>query len=486
MVSCASGPGRKPVPAVGAPDAKTVPASQAETPPAPPPVAAARAAPSPSEESIQPPAPAQETPPAAPDAALTLPAAPQSRQPAVAEEAVSPPSAKPGPVKFPLSNPQPPPSPAKPAAAADRGRQPQPAQVATPQPASKPGAAAGGAAGAAAGGAAPSGTVAPVGAASASGSTDTAQKKPDASAYGRLREIFARVGDDLQVGLDGPGFLFLGFPDRSPDGDGMSFKGKETRDGKTWFTFRALKLGTFDLDFLRQDNTTGSSARETVRVHVVSDADFSAAVAQGPAQGQSPAEAGDPAFADRLSGLGQYEAALAELLKGYRDGNPDLNGRIAQLYLRTGAYDAAAKYFSKNITAPSPYGDSAVIGLVRVAIARKDQADLLSLLRKLLLAKDPGLEETLIAAARFEKERLEIGVGIDLASEYELRYPAGKWRDEADFILAQLLEANSPFRDISRARATYRGILDQHPESVFAPAARDRVEYIDRHFFQVR
>ena len=72
-----------------------------------------------------------------------------------------------------------------------------------------------------------------------------------------MREIYARQGDELQVGLDGAGFLFLGFPDRSPLADGMSFKGKENRNGKTWFTFQALKLGTYDLDFLQQENTTG-------------------------------------------------------------------------------------------------------------------------------------------------------------------------------------------------------------------------------------
>ncbi|HVO38956.1 MAG TPA: hypothetical protein VMV03_08005 [Spirochaetia bacterium] len=295
------------------------------------------------------------------------------------------------------------------------------------------------------------------------------------------------MGDDMQIGLDGPGFLFLGFPDRAPEGDGISFKGKDTRDGKTWFTFRAVKMGTYDLDFLRQDNSTGSSAKETVRVHVVSDADFSTAVAGGgTAPAAAAAEAGDPLFADRLASLGQYDAAVAELLKGYREGDPQRTSRIAQLYMLTGSYEAAAKFYTKNLGAPAPWGDGAVIGLARVAIAQKDQAELISLLKKLLSAKDPGLEETLIAAARMERDRREVGVGIDLASEYAQRYPAGAWRDEADFILAQLLEADSQFRDIARARALYRGILDRHPESVFAPPARDRVEYIDRHFFQIR
>ena len=37
----------------------------------------------------------------------------------------------------------------------------------------------------------------------------------------------------------------------------MSFKSKENRNNKTWFTFQALKIGTYDLDFLQQDNMAG-------------------------------------------------------------------------------------------------------------------------------------------------------------------------------------------------------------------------------------
>ena len=129
----------------------------------------------------------------------------------------------------------------------------------------------------------------------------------------------------MQIGLDGLGYLFLGFPDRSPQADGMSFKAKQNRNNKTWFTFQALKLGTYDLDFLLQQNTTGQSSKETVRVHVVSDSDFASAVNQQPEQGQTGSalgETGDPVFAERLTSLGQDQAAIAELLKGYKDGNP--------------------------------------------------------------------------------------------------------------------------------------------------------------------
>lgn len=269
----------------------------------------------------------------------------------------------------------------------------------------------------------------------------------------------------------------------------MSFKGKENRNNKTWFTFKALKLGTYDLDFLLQENTTGKSSKETVRVHVVTDQDFASAVHQQPEQGQAgpgTGETGDPAFAARLSSLGEYEAAIGELLKGYKDGKPALNDQIASLYMRTRDWDAAGKYYSKNLLPQTTFTPSAVTGLVRIAIAQKDQLALMSYLKQFLAVTDPAAEETLIQAARMEWERSETGVGLDLAGEYASRYPDGKWRDEADFLLAQLLEKDSAFRDIGRARDLYSSMLRRFPESAFADTARERLRYIERHFYQVR
>lgn len=307
--------------------------------------------------------------------------------------------------------------------------------------------------------------------------------------YGRLREIYARQGDEVQIGLDGTGFLFLGFPDKSPQTDGMSFKGKENRNNKTWFSFQPLKLGTYDLDFLRQDNSTGQSNKETVRVHVVSDQDFNIATNQQQGLDQSSAgkvEPGDTAFAQRLSGLGANEAAIAELLKGYRDGNPALNDQIASLYMGTGAFDAAGKYYQKNMSPQTPFTTDAVLGMVRIAIAQKDQQGLMSYLKQFLAVKGPAMEETLLRAARMEKEKGETGVALDLAAEYTTRYPEGNWRDEAAFLTAQLLEADSRYRNIARARDIYLEILRSYPESTFASAARERLLYLERHFFEVR
>jgi hypothetical protein len=51
---------------------------------------------------------------------------------------------------------------------------------------------------------------------------------------------------------------------------------------------------------------------------------------------------------------------------------------------------------------------------------------------------------------------------------------------------AQLLEADSRFRDIARARDLYLQVTRNYPESPFAGLASERLLYIERHFFQVR
>lgn len=318
------------------------------------------------------------------------------------------------------------------------------------------------------------------------------KKTPTVAESSRVREIYARQGDELQIGLEGKGFIFLGFPDASTQAPGVSFKGKETRDGKSFFTFKALRFGTYELGFLQQDNSTGRSNRETVRVHVVAEAEFAAAIGSGGAAQESaglvkaPGVTGDYAHAEKLAGLGAREAALEEFLKGYAEGNGYLNDRIATLYFVGGDLDAAEKYYAKNLLLPGRPSETGVLGMVRVALVRGDARSLLSHLKPFLAIQELSIEGELIQAARLEQRTGGTGVGLELLSEYVKRYPDGRWRDEAAWIAGQLYEADSPMRDIARARDIYRGLLQSYPESPFAARARDRVRYIEEHFFTVR
>ncbi len=304
----------------------------------------------------------------------------------------------------------------------------------------------------------------------------------------RLREIYARIGDEVEIGLEGEGFLFLGFPDRV-QADGMSFKSKQARDGKTYFKFKAFSKGDYDLSFLQQDNARGRTQKETVRIHVVSEADFTAAVErQAPPQAPDARdmEPADYQYAEKLIALGKLDAALKELAKGYKETDGYANDRIAFVYLLKRDYEAAEKYYGRNLLPAGAYSNKAVIGMVRVAIQKKDSAGFFSYLKRMLAITDLNIEEPLIQGALFQMEKGEVGVALDLLAEYTRRYSQGTGIDEARFLTAQLLERDSAYRDIPRARELYRGILAEFPESRFAGSSRERLRYIEQHFYYVR
>jgi TolA-binding protein len=335
-------------------------------------------------------------------------------------------------------------------------------------------------------------------AAAASAATASATTAPAASASAapvatpaaakKVREVYARVGDEVEVALDGEGFLFLGFADRETDS--MTFKARTVKDGKTFFRFKALKLGTWSLDFQQQDNATGTTRVESVRVVVLEEAEFAEAVQRQTESGGEAVlediEAGRWEWAEKLASIGKETAAIAEYLKGYREGNPELNDRIAVLY--TGTKDAAAaeKYWRKNIGTASPWGDRAVVGLARLAVARGDLDGYLAWHRQLLAVSAVPIGDVLVDAALAARAKGDVGLGIDLLSEYGRRYPGGGRMDEAAFFTAQLLEADSPFRDLKRSRDLYAALLREFPESGHAAEAAERLRYLDQHFFTIR
>jgi tetratricopeptide (TPR) repeat protein len=157
----------------------------------------------------------------------------------------------------------------------------------------------------------------------------------------------------------------------------MSFKTKETRDGKTYFKFKAFSVGVYDLSFQKQDNSIGKTSKETVKIHVVSDAEFNAAV-DVQARDVTQAEAADTVYADSLVVLGKYDAAISEYMKGYRESDGFINDRVASVYMRTGDFDAAEKYYKRNLSPAGAYTERAVLGLVRISLAKRDSVPLLS------------------------------------------------------------------------------------------------------------
>jgi hypothetical protein len=314
----------------------------------------------------------------------------------------------------------------------------------------------------------------------------TAANTPASAPQERRREVLARKGDTVTIELEGKGWLFLGLPpsDRNP---GVSYLSADAGGTHSSFSFKALEYGEYDLGFQLQDNTRGLLRNQTVRLRVLPDEQFSESVARQAAVPQTaPLDPAQLAGAERLFAARAFDLALAEYLKLYREGDPLLNDRLAAIYAESGEPAAAAKYFQKNLSAPDPYGERAVVGLVRAGLALGSEELVHEQLKSLLEVHSLPIGRELLDTAHFLKGRGRAALALDLLQEYLRRYDRGDELDRAWFLLAQLYELDSPLRDVAKARKYYAKIYEELPESAYAAEARARIRYLDRYFFNVQ
>ena len=86
------------------------------------------------------------------------------------------------------------------------------------------------------------------------------------------------------------------------------------------------------------------------------------------------------------------------------------------------------------------------------------------------------------ARAEFNAGRVEPALVI--LDTMRLRFPAGS--DEAWLLYGQLLEANSPSRDIRLALEFYRRLVNEYPQSNLVFEALRRIAHLERFFFNIR
>ena len=109
----------------------------------------------------------------------------------------------------------------------------------------------------------------------------------------------------------------------------------------------------------------------------------------------------------------------------------------------------------------------------------------------------PQTTETLPGAASYDmtpdeyirQATLEFNAGrveaaLSILDRFRVLYPSGT--DEAWWLYAQLLEANSPLRDIRLALEYYRRLVREFPQSPRVPDAQRRIAYLERFYINIQ
>lgn len=232
-------------------------------------------------------------------------------------------------------------------------------------------------------------------------------------------------GRPFEVALPGRGWVYLG------GGDELQFLDRTTREGDVVFSFRGPAVDAAPgepttLEFESQDLATGRRTRHEERVLVAEGGDSGSGRNTGPADANAAGEGANNAGEDAESGE-EVEAA------GAGEGTAD--------------------------------EDPAGAGGVPADLSQADYEE--------LLVRVDGLE-----AAGEHREAVEIleamrreGIGRD---------------DELIMRLAQLYESEWSGRNLPQARELYYRLVDNYPFSRWRRPARERIEYLNRHFFHIR
>jgi tetratricopeptide (TPR) repeat protein len=315
-------------------------------------------------------------------------------------------------------------------------------------------------------------------------STTEADRSRNASdPSGGSRTVFARLGDEVEISFKESGWLLL---EKPPEGAGLEYVNRDLGNGKTLFKFRGAKIGNYLLPFQFQDQSKGVITRQLIEIKVVSQKDFDAAVGGKETESDRENKTKRRAYAAKLLELGNFKEALREYLASYGEGDPVLNQIIAALALREKDYQNAALYWKKNLEGAGELHDKAVLGLIRVALALQDRIALLALARQLIAIQGQPIEPELGLLIRYFSNLKDEALEFDLLSEYIKRFPEGLQLAEVYFLLGQIYEFSRPLLDFKKSRECYQVVVRAFPESQYYAPAKERIDFINRHYFRVQ
>jgi tetratricopeptide (TPR) repeat protein len=311
---------------------------------------------------------------------------------------------------------------------------------------------------------------------------EPAYTKTDSSSD-RVRTIYARIGDEIEISFKENGWLLLEMPAK---GSGINFISRSIEEGKTLFKLRGNAIGSYPLPFQYQDQLRGIMRREIIEVKVVGENEFDSAMGSRMSDGEKELRSKKREYAARLYDLGDFKGALREYLAAYSEGDPALNETIATLALKEKDYKNAASFWKKNLRENGAFHDKALLGLVMANIGLKDRSAMIGQIQELFAVDNFPIEEELMALVRFFNESQNDSFGYQLLNEYLAHFPSGAYLDEIYYLLGMLYEQHPTLRDFKKAREYYTRVVKEHPESPYLLRSKERIDYINRHYFRVQ
>jgi len=313
------------------------------------------------------------------------------------------------------------------------------------------------------------------------------------------RSLITKLFDTLSLSFEGQGWIFVG---ENGGKTGLAFTSRDTANpSRTGFSFKAREKGDYLLIFQMQDLSVSQLSVERVRVSVLDEKDFFAALSAGRSEagfGQDYSQdysqdsgqtqsAGQVQTGDSLFAAKKYPEAYAAYLRNYVPGNPAMENRLAELAMSLGLYAEAVGHWLKLID--SKEGDWARLalrGIFDASLAGRLEDSLISSAERLSSAEGGFSKGDLVATVNALREKKDFRKAVQFCESFIARYPFIKGIDEVYWLLGNLYEEPGALRSEEKAVSYYRIVTDNYPASLFWQRAKDRVLYIERNYLFIR
>lgn len=317
------------------------------------------------------------------------------------------------------------------------------------------------------------------------------------------------VGDEVRLRLEDGGWVFLG-----EDGgrEGLSFRRRFREDGDTVFIFSADAAGDYVARFQRQDlergvfrerrfavdarpqpASGGGAAAEAVRA-AEADEDHTPGAgetADDATIAQAPAADLETAYA--LLEEGRREEALEAFLRSYPVGDADVHDTIAGLAFDLGRLETARSHWTRNLGGEGPHAARARMGLFRTGLAAGNADEAWEHFAALEEEMTGGEGTGDAAAGPTADELLELGTLLMESEEparavqpLEAYMELGGTPEDPAALYYNLGRLHEEQRNARGALEYYRRVVDDYPLSGYWQPAEERMQYLRRHFFDIR
>ena len=285
------------------------------------------------------------------------------------------------------------------------------------------------------------------------------------------RSVTLKKGETLVITYPGNGWIYMG---STSEYNNLASRGRKLGTTDTKYTLFAKESGTQIHHFYKVDNLTGEYIDDYIEVTVLDKKGKSSTVVNAPDYAEVvPKKPETPAKAKpKPEPVKQTEENQAEAEKPAAVEKPESDKKPA----------ATEKPVPQNKQTPKPVSepeqtqeaeeeDSVIEIDTEEAVIVIDEEDNSSELEPLI-----ENARTLVSSKKYDDAYPALIQYLELSTDN---------RDEALFLLGQILESNSKYRDIKQSVETYQTLCDNYPASKYWDKANKRIVYLKRFYINI-